>query len=104
MTHNNNGFNAMLTTRTEPPVIVRTIEVWPNNLGFDCTVNRTKFSVMRDRKIGRVAASRLYKDGDSMYCEVCPQGIEFTPCDRELAAMIFRHFRDRLELWEHCGN
>lgn len=87
-------------TKSLKPIKVTRVKDWPNGLGFDCTVNRVRFSVMSDRRIGRLLAVRLDADGIHDSCRIVDgPSADWVKGSRATAELVYRMWRDARELW-----
>ena len=74
------------------------ITSWPNGLGFTATVNRIKFDITNDRRIGRLWAWRVIGDELCEECEIVNGG-EWVEGDENVVKLVYRVWRDKRELW-----
>lgn len=74
---------------------------WPNNLGFDCTVNGTRFMVTSDRELGRLVIIRENSDQEITHSlrVFDGRGSTWATDHREVAKLAYRLWRDQRSAW-----
>lgn len=89
------------TIEKAPAVKVTRCKDWPNGLGFDCTVNGTRFQVTNDRAIGRLIALRESSDHEITHSlRICDdRSAEWITGSRNVAVLVYRMWRDRRDAW-----
>lgn len=90
----------MKTAKT-PAIKVTRCKEWPNKIGFDCTVNGTRFEVVNDRQIGRLVALRRDRiDGFTHSVRICDdRAATWVEGNRDIAELVYLMWRDRRDTW-----
>lgn len=91
----------MIATVAMPkPIKVTRVKDWPNGLGFDCTVNGQRFTVVSDRQIGRLVAVRIIDTCITESCRIFDdRSAEWVQGNRQVAELVYRVWRDCRETW-----
>lgn len=88
----------MAATMTQKAIRVQKVQAWPNNLGFECTVNGCRFSVNCDREIGRLSAWRVVNGELTKFSQIVDGG-EWVDGLSKTAELVYRCWRDLPEDW-----
>lgn len=88
------------------PIKVTRCKEWPNKLGFDCTVNGTRFQVTSDRELGRLIALRENDRHEFTHSlRICDRrGAEWAADLRTVAELVYRMWIDARGTWTHHGD